>query len=255
MSKYLHRFAVAAIVPCCIILVWQILLPDSSSIPLPTEIGSAFTSNTGLLLTQSIETLKPTLIGFLFAVLAAIVLAVTMSIFGRARELVMPLAVFLQVTPKIAFVPLIYLIIDSGLFAKSVIASIIAFFPLLVNVDTGLRQTKRSLSDLIANLNVSRWTAFVYFIGPTLLPWLLAALKLSIIYALLGAITAEFLRPGLGLGQVVLAAEGNLQRPLMFAAVLSAALAGLALWGLASLFEARCLSLMGMKHVRNAATT
>lgn len=235
------------------VAVWQLFGPATSSIPLPSQILYEFHLKSSLIASEAMVTIVTASIGFLGALTTVAIFGVAIASIKSLRSIILPLSVFLQVTPKIAFAPIIYLIVEAALYSKAILSGVIAFFPLLIAIDTGLRRIEAPTSDLIKQLGFSKLQSIFLIILPSLMPWLLSALKLALIYAVLGAVTAEFVKPGAGLGNLVLEADAVLNRPLMFAAVLACSLLGLVIWGLASLIEIIVLRSMGLEYEQSGA--
>ena len=127
---------------------------------------------------------------------------------------VMTLAILIKSTPMVAVAPLLTLWLGFGLEPKIIITALLTFFPVLVNVLSGLQRTDETLVDLFRSWNASGWEFFVHLRLPNSMPYLFAALKISAPLALIGAVVAEWTGASGGLGRVMWLAYSNLNLPL-----------------------------------------
>jgi len=145
------------------------------------------------------------------------------------RGLLLPYVVVSQVVPKLALMPLFILWFGFGMTSTVVITALICFFPLMEATITGLRQVPPERLELFRMLGATRAQALWRLKLPTGLPGILAGLRVAVMLALVGAVVGEFMGSSRGLGALVIAAQGSMDTPLMFAVlVLIAALGMLA---------------------------
>jgi len=124
---------------------------------------------------------------------------------------------------------------------KIIVAALISFFPILVNGVTGFRAVNPGALEFLRSLRASPWQIFIKLRAPSALPYLFAALKVTMPLALIGAVVAEWFTGDRGLGFVIFAANYNLDTPTLFAAVAVLAIMGVTLNVLVSLTERRLL--------------
>jgi NitT/TauT family transport system permease protein len=110
------------------------------------------------------------------------------------------------------------------------IAFLVAFFPVVVNVASGLMAVEAELLDLGRSLEARRWQIFWKFRMPSALPDLFSGMKVAITLAVIGAVIGEFVGGNAGLGYLILIANQELDTPLAFAALLILSVAGIALY-------------------------
>ncbi len=242
------RRAAPLVVIVSSLLAWEAAarLIDTPFFPPLTTIAEHAVANWALLCQEAFSTAKSTIFGLAIAVVAAGAIGIAMAAVPLAHSALMPIMVAAQVTPKIALAPVVFLWVQDAGATKAVLAAVISFFPLILAFDTGLRQSDRRMAELLSVLNATLRFRVFHVLLPSIAPWVLSALKLAVIYSLLGAITAEFLRPGSGLGDLIVKAEAQLKYPLMFAAVLTCTTLGFLGWGLAVFVERLFLRLLGM---------
>ena len=121
------------------------------------------------------------------------------------------------------------------------IVALVTFFPLLVNLLTGLQRVDRALIDLFKSWNASRWEIYSNLRAPTSLPFLFAGLKISAPLALIGAVVAEWTGASNGLGRTMWLAYSNLNLPYLFAPILILSLAGMLVYRLLVWMEKKCI--------------
>jgi NitT/TauT family transport system permease protein len=186
-----------------IVRAWSI---QAFILPPPSAIGAALLGGlrSRLFLGHFWVTLSETLAGFLIAALAGIVLGAVIAQFRIVEKTFYPYLVALQTLPKIAVAPLIIVWFGFGITSKVVIAAMVAFFPVLVNVIVGLKTIDQSKLDLMRSLDASRWQTFRMVRFPNALPFVFAGLDIAIVFSVLGAIVGEFVGAQQGLGNLIL---------------------------------------------------
>jgi NitT/TauT family transport system permease protein len=175
------------------------------------------------------STMQATLGGFLLAAVSGIAIAGLLASVPRLERVFLPIIVALQTVPKIAIAPLIILWLGFGGGGKTVIVTIVCFFPILVNSLQGLRMRDRAHLELMQSLGATRWQMFRYVRVPNSLPYIFAGLHISILFALLGAIVAEFVGSRAGLGWLLLQARAQFNVAGVFAILILLMVIGLVL--------------------------
>jgi NitT/TauT family transport system permease protein len=115
----------------------------------------------------------------------------------------------------------------------------ICFFPIAVNVATGLATTEPELEDVLNALGASKLDLFWNVGLPRTMPYLFASLKVAITVAFIGTITAETIASNSGIGTVMMIAAANFDVALVFAGLLLVSILGVAFYGVSSLIEYR----------------
>jgi NitT/TauT family transport system permease protein len=171
-------------------------------------------------------TLTETIVGFLIA----LVLGVGMgSLLGHSPTLeraLRPAIVASQVVPKVALVPLFIIWFGFGMTSKIVIVTLLAFFPIMLNVMLGVRSVDRGHRDVMRGLGASRWATFKSLELPSTLPYIFAGAEVAIVFAVIGAIVGEYLGGSEGLGHLVVSSLNALDAPQLFAVIILLALMG-----------------------------
>ncbi|RVU28968.1 ABC transporter permease [Streptomyces antnestii] len=178
-----------------------------------------------------------TLLGFVIAVAVGIFSAVVMVYSSTVEKTLYPILLFAQVVPKIAIAPLFVVWLGFGIAPKILIAVLIAFFPVVISMVTGLKAVDPEMLQLSATMGASPWQTFRKIRFPASLPHLFSGLKVAVTLAVTGAVVGEFVGANEGLGYVILQANGNLDTPMLFAGLLVMSLIGVVLFVLVEIAE------------------
>ena len=181
------------------VLIFQV---PSYIVPSPAEtavaLGRIFTS--GLLWENFGITLLEAFTGFGIGFCAALVMAIAITEIRLFEKTVYPYVAALQSMPKVALAPLIVLWFGFGIESKIVMSALLCFFPMLVNFVGGFRAADEMRIRLMRVLDASTWQIIRHVRLPSALPFVLAGVELGAIYAMLGAIVAEFVGARHGIG-------------------------------------------------------
>jgi NitT/TauT family transport system permease protein len=172
-------------------------------------------------------TVWETLAGYAIGVVVALVLGTLISQSRLFEKTLYPYVVAFQAVPKTAIAPLFVIWFGFGLTSKIVIAALVAFFPMLVNVIEGLKSADGDKIDMLRVVGASRWQVFKMVQLPNAMPFVFAGLDVGIVFALLGTIVGEFVGAQRGLGYLILQAQTNLDIATFMAVVVVLAVLGL----------------------------
>jgi len=244
------RFAAPLIAAICALALWQGLVGvfdvKAFILPPPTDIGASLLEGWTDLLGAAWHTLKLTWTALLVAIVLSLILSLVFSASKLVELTFYPYAVVLQVTPIIAVAPLIMIWVglDNIDLALIIIATLVAFFPLLTTLIQGLKSIDRSLRDVFQLYGASRWQMFIRLQLPATLPAFLSGLKISAGLALIGAVVAEFVAgsgTGQGLAWTMLEASNRLKTDRMFAALIVLSAMGVAQYYLLAWLEEKLI--------------
>ena len=200
-------------------------------VPAPSTVAGALARGmrTGLYLTNFWITLFEALVGFVIAAVAGIVLGAIIAQFRLVERTFYPYLVALQTLPKIAIAPLVIVWFGFGISSKVIIAGMVAFFPVLVNVIVGLKTVDAAKLDLMRSLRATRWQTFRLVTFPNALPFVFAGLDIAIVFSVLGAIVGEFVGSQKGLGNLILQFNFSLDVAGVFAVLILLSVMGVVL--------------------------
>jgi NitT/TauT family transport system permease protein len=151
-----------------------------------------------------------------------------------------PWLVASQIIPLVCLAPLIILVFGPGPGGKVVLSALVAFFPIVTNLVTGIRNVPRAQLELMQIMAAPRPDTIRYVIVPFCLPLFFAALRTSAPFAVIGAIVAEFNGAEQGIGKDIFIAAKRLEPEVLMIGLFSAAALSGLLYGLILLLE-RCL--------------
>lgn len=205
-------------------------------VPSPTDIlHAAWTSRSELAGSLWITT-KESVIAFTLSAIAGVLGAVLLAASRTVERSFYPYVIVLQTIPIVATAPIIIIWIGAGIPAVVVIASIMAFFPVLSNTYVGLRATDARLKDLFELLDAGPWQTLRMLRIRSALPYLVGGLRISSTLSVIGAIVGEYIagigNGQAGLGYVLTQTAIDLQTPLLFAAAISSSVLGIAFFQL-----------------------
>ena len=244
-SARLANFPLAVPSVIGLVVVWQLIItvfgvPEYIA-PSPAAVARVFTEQGWLLLRNFWPTLFEALAGFTCGNLAAILLAIVFVHNSFAERAFYPLVVVMHTIPIIAIAPILVLLFGNGYAPKIMIAALISFFPMLVNMVRGLRAVKPETMELMRILSATRSEVFWHVRLQSSLPFLFSALKISSTTCVIGAIVGEWIGSSFGLGALIIEATYNFRSPLLYATVIVGASLALSLFGIASLLEKRVI--------------
>lgn len=225
-------------------VAWSVIA-DAHPYILPrlSEVGWTLVDEPLLFLENTWSTLQIALTGVAFGAGSAFLLALLMSEISMVRRALMPLAVVLNVTPVIAITPALVVAFGFGMTPKVVVTAIITFFPVLINVTTGLRSIPTPILHVFETLHASRTEVLFRLRIPSSLPYTLAALRVVFPLSVVGAVVAEFVAAGSsgGLGTMIRNSAATARLDHVYAAIACLAAMGVLLLVLVTVVERRLL--------------
>ena len=197
--------------------------------------------NNGYLWPHILHTLTEVVLGLLLGASMGFVGGVVLGESARWRGVLMPYVVISQVVPKLALAPLFIVWFGFGTLPTVVMTALICFFPLLENTVTCMQQVDANQLALFRMLRASRWQTLWRLKLPAGLAHIMAGLRVAVVLAWVGAVVGEFISASRGLGALIIAAQGSMDTPLMFAVLTVITVLGLAFYKLCEWLERRLL--------------
>ncbi len=186
---------------------------------------------------------QTTILGTLISLAAAAALGMATGLAigysAAISRLVYPLLGGLQALPMSAFIPIFVVWFGVGSVPKILAGALIAFFPIVVNVVTGLRTIEQDMWEMLRVLGASKAQIFQKVGVPRTLPYFFASLKVAAAGAFIGNVVGEMIAAGKGLGYVLVLATTSLNMPLAFASLTILLLTGMILFSCFDLVERR----------------
>jgi NitT/TauT family transport system permease protein len=208
-------------------------------LPPPSTIAKAFVDFGPAIYRHSLFTLEATLLGFAMAVAFGLLLGLLV---GWSRSIyagLYPLMIGFNAIPKVAVVPILVLWFGIGFVPAVLTAFLISFFPIVVNVATGLATIEPELEDVLKALGASKLDIMRKVGIPRSLPYFFGSLKVAITLAFVGSVISESVASNYGIGNLMLQAQAQFQVPLIFAGLIALAVEGIVMYWLMALLEAR----------------
>ncbi len=226
-----------------LLLVWEaavhVLKIPPFFLPPPTAVGRAFVEFWRPILNNSAYTLATTLVGFALAVGFGLLLGLLVGWSRTVYAGLYPLMVGFNAIPKVAVVPILVLWFGIGVVPAVLTAFLISFFPIVVNVATGLATIEPELEDVLKALGASKLDIMRKVGIPRALPYFFGSLKVAITLAFVGSVISESVASNTGIGNLMLQAQAQFQVPLIFAGLVALAVEGIVMYWLMALLEAR----------------
>ena len=236
--------SIAAIVGVALVL-WEVAVRISRVpvyiLPPPSLVASKLWTGAAYFARAAGVTLGEALGGLLLGLCVGIVVAMLITFWGHLERGVLALAILVKATPMVAIAPLLIIWFGFGPLPKVIITAIMTFFPVLVNVHSGLHAVDDAVLALFHSLDAGRWELFRHAQWPSALPYLFAALKVVAPLSLVGAVVAEWAGASAGLGRAMWLAYTDLNMPALFAAVFCSAMMGIGLYTLVLVLEKRVI--------------
>lgn len=208
-----------------------------------SDIGATLFGNPMHYVENSWVTLQESLLGLLIGFVASFVIAIFISEVPILRRAIMPLAVVLNVTPLVAIAPALVVAFGFGPEPKLIVTALIVFFPILINVSSGLRSVPAAVLQFYTVIKASRFEMLWHVRVPNSLPYVFAALKIVFPLSIIGAVVAEMAAPGAasGLGTVISVASSMNKLAVVYASIFMLALMGSLLLAVVTVAERRVL--------------
>jgi NitT/TauT family transport system permease protein len=172
-------------------------------------------------------TLCATLTGYLLGSSLAIVIGAVLAEVPTADRFIYPLILAIQSMPKVALAPLIIVWFGFGIESKIIMVALICFFPVFVNVLSGLRSVDQNLVDMMRICGCSRFDILLQVKLPHAAGAIFSGLQIAVVLGLIGAIVGEFIASTQGIGFLIQAGSNALDLGSVFAGLVSLAVIGI----------------------------
>jgi NitT/TauT family transport system permease protein len=190
--------------------VQKLLLPPASAV------FAEWSKFSSLIVGSAFFTLHEALVGFAFAVVIGISLAVVSVYVPLMRQIVMTAIVGINATPKVALAPIIVIWLGRDAPSKYALAFLLSFFPVVINSVRGLTDVPTELTNLYKLMQASPWQMFWKVRLPNALPAIFDGFKIALPIAMIGAVTCELIAPArAGIGYQMTIAQSNFNSSLI----------------------------------------
>lgn len=218
---------------CRVFAVQEFLLPTpSASLAALWQYREAIVFNAWF-------TLWVTVVGFALAVAFGLALGLLIGASRTAYAALYPLLIGFNSIPKVAIVPILVIWFGIGAVPAILTAFTISFFPIVVNVATGIATVEPELNDLLRSLGARRGDILLKVGLPRAMPYFFASLKVAITLAFVGSVISETIAGNRGIGYLMLQASSSFRTPLVFAGLIAVAAMGVGMYAVFALLERR----------------
>ncbi|MBK6294434.1 MAG: ABC transporter permease [Rhodoferax sp.] len=240
--KQFERWA-PVVLGLVLLVLWQAVCwmfrIDDYIFPSPYTIAQAMAEFSGPLAEAAWKTFWVTMVGFGVSIVVGVLLGFLVGSSRMAYAAVYPLLVAFNAVPKAAIVPILIVWFGIGIGPGVLTAFLISFFPITVNIATGLATLEPELEDVLRVLGAKRWDVLVKVGLPRSLPYFYGSLKVAITLAFVGTVLAEMTAGDSGIGYLMQSAGSSQRMPLAFAGLVVIGAMAMAMYELFSAIEHR----------------
>ncbi len=226
-----------------LLILWQLVCAifkiADFIFPSPITIVQAMIEFAGPIGEAAWKTFWVTMIGFAIAIAVGVLLGFLVGSSRLAYAAIYPLLVGFNAVPKAAIVPILIVWFGIGIGPGILTAFLISFFPITVNIATGLATLEPELEDVLRVLGAKRWDVLIKVGLPRSMPYFYGSLKIAITLAFVGTVLAEMTAGDSGIGYLMQTAGSQQRMPLAFAGLVVIGVMAMAMYELFSLIEKR----------------
>lgn len=193
------------------------------------------------LLFHTMITALQVLVGFLLGVLLGMIVGFVLGMSPTAEFMLSPYILALQIAPKVAFAPLFVIWFGYTVYPKILVAVLIVFFPVMINVLGAVRAIDPDIVRLAKSFTASHFQVFWKIEFPAAMPPFFAGLRIAATLAVIGVVVGELVGGNTGLGYLLTFGEGAGNTAMVFVAIILLTLIGIVLYGVIVLIEGRVL--------------
>ena len=224
-------------------LVWEIacvaLEVPEFVLPRPSIVLRVLVETAGPIWFHASHTLFTTVVGFALAVVGGMLLGVFVGSSPLVYNGLYPVLIGFNSIPKVALVPVLVVWFGIGTVPAVLTAFLISFFPIAVNVATGLATLEPELEDVLRSLGAKRRDILLKVGLPRSLPYFFASLKVAITLAFVGSVISETIASNQGIGTLMVQASSSFRIPLVFAGLIVIAVMGIVMYAVFAAIERR----------------
>ncbi len=225
------------------LLLWQgvcsALNVSEFIFPSPLRIAQQLVEFKGEIARHAWRTYWVTMAGFGIAIVVGVLLGFLIGSSRLAYAAIYPLMTGFNALPKAAFVPILVVWFGIGVGPAVLTAFLISFFPITVNIATGLATLEPELEDVLRVLGARRWDVLVKVGLPRSMPYFFGSLKVAITLAFVGTTVSEMTASNEGIGYLLVSAGSSMQMGLAFAGLVVVGAMAMGMYELFSVLERR----------------
>ncbi|WP_157128519.1 ABC transporter permease [Cupriavidus sp. USMAA2-4] len=181
------------------------------------------------------------IVGFALGSLLGLAVGVVLGLSPTTESVLSPYILALQIAPKVAFAPLFVMWLGYTIYPKILVAILIVFFPVMINVLSAVRTVDPDMVNLVRTLNAGRWQIFRLVEFPSALPALFSGLRIASTLAVIGVTVGELVGGNQGLGFLLVDGEGQGNTAAVFVSIAALTLIGVVAYAAVVWAERRLL--------------
>lgn len=246
-TTFFERKLVRQVLPWAVIagmfVLWELAVRifqiPQFVLPAPTAIFEELWRWRVPILENSWQTLMTTLVGFAFAIVIGAIGGVALGSSRVIYDGFYPALIAFNSVPKVAVIPVLVIWFGIGTIPAVITAFLLSFFPILVNVATGIATVEPELRDVLRALGATKRQVIMKVGLPRAMPYFFASLKIAMTVAFVGSIVAETVAANAGIGHLMLVASSRFEVPLAFAGLIVTGLMGVGMYVICIAIEQR----------------
>ena len=241
-----HSSLFSLLIAVALLTAWELAcrgfdVPDFI-LPTPSLILTVAVTRAVILLPHAAVTAIEVLAGIIISLLVAVPLSIVLFAQPSVEKALAPFLVASQAVPVFAVAPLLVVWLGYGLASKVLMAAVIIFFPITVNLLEGFKSCDHEFRVLFQLMGAGFWKTLRFLYWPWALPHFFAGLKVGVSVATIGAVIGEWVGAQQGLGYLMIQANARLNVDMVFAAILWLSVMGLSLWVFVGFLERKVIS-------------
>lgn len=212
-------------------------------LPPPSNVWAEFLRMLGAerLLHHTWITALEVVAGFALGSALGVIIGFILGMAPRAELVLSPYILALQIAPKVAFAPLFVMWFGFTVYPKILVAVLIVFFPVMINVLTAIRTVDPDMINLARSFSATRWQIFRMIEYPATMAPLFSGLRIGATLAVIGVVVGELVGGNLGLGYLLVFGEGQGNTAMVFVTIILLTIIGIAAYGAIVWMESRVL--------------
>ncbi len=230
-------FVLMAVIALLWELVCRVFEVSEFVFPAPSAIWARLVEFHTVIAAHAWRTFWVTMVGFALAIVVGVLLGFIIGSSRLAYTAMYPLMTAFNALPKAAFVPILVVWFGIGVGPAVLTAFLISFFPITVNIATGLATLEPELEDVLRVLGAKRWDVLTKIGLPRSMPYFFASLKVAITLSFVGTTVSEMMAANEGIGYMLVSAGASMQMALAFAGLLVVGVMAMLMYELFSFIE------------------
>ena len=241
-NKFLERWS-PWILLLIVLVVWEVLClgfhVSEFVFPSPTNIAHSMVEHGPTIAAHAWRTYWVTMAGFGISIVVGVLGGFLIGSSRLAYTAIYPLMTAFNALPKAAFVPILVVWFGIGIGPAVLTAFLISFFPIMVNIATGLATLEPELEDVLRVLGARRWDVLMKVGLPRAMPYFYGSLKVAITLAFVGTTVSEMTASNEGIGYLLISAGSSMQMGLAFAGLVVVGAMAMVMYELFAIIEQR----------------